>query len=103
MWMRLDTEITTHRDKLVQNNVAAHGADNDVCYATAALPAPQLPAHTEDVESESMPPPVLRRQPLPFDDTQKTSEAAGDTGVLAWASSFVQGLHLLQSLHALLS
>lgn len=103
MWMRLDTEITTHRDKFVQNDVAAHGADIDVCYATAALPAPQLPAHIEDMDSESMPPPVLRRHPLPFDDTQKTSEASGDKGVLAWTSSFVQGLHLLKSLHALLS
>ena len=54
----------------------AQEAQVSMCRTTAAFAAPPPQAHTDDMESESMPPPVPRRQLPPFNDTQNASEAA---------------------------
>lgn len=77
-WMMLGTEGADEEVPPTKEMVAQE-AHLCMCRATAALVPPQLQAEPE-LESESLPPPVPRRQPPLFNDTQNTSEVAGGKG-----------------------
>ena len=73
-WMMLGTEVAD-----AEVPAAGEEAQPKMQGPTAVLDVPQLQAHPEDVDSESMPP-VARRWLPPFNDTQNISQAAPSQG-----------------------
>ena len=89
----LGTEVADEQVPATKEAMA-QDAHLGMCQTTAAVAAPPLSAHADEIESESMPPPVPRRHPPIFNDTQNASEDKGASRSLTLLAFMLGDLHM---------